>query len=46
VVGAEAGLADGQSALVQGAGAVQVALVAKDEGEVVEAEGGVGVVGA
>jgi hypothetical protein len=46
VVGAQAGLADLKGALVQGAGAVQVALVAQDASEVVEATGGVGVVGA
>jgi hypothetical protein len=37
---------DGQDALLQGPGVVEVALVVQDEGEVVEALGGVGVVGA
>jgi hypothetical protein len=46
VVGVQAGLVDGQGALVQGAGALEVALVPQDAGEVVEALGGVGVVGA
>jgi hypothetical protein len=46
VVGAQAGLKDRQGALVQGAGAGQVALVGQDAGEDVEAFGGVGVVGA
>jgi hypothetical protein len=34
VVGAQAGLAGGQGALVEGAGAVEVALGAQDAGEV------------
>jgi hypothetical protein len=46
VVGAQASVADGQGALVQGPGAVEVALVGQDGGEVVKAVGGVGVVGA
>jgi hypothetical protein len=46
VVGAQARLADRKGALVQGAGAVEVALVGQDVGEVAEAAGGVGVVGA
>jgi hypothetical protein len=46
VVGVQAGLVDGQGALVQGVGALEVALVSQDAGEVVEAFGGVGVVGA
>jgi len=40
VVGAQTALVDRQRALVQGARAVHVALVAQDEGEVVEAVGG------
>jgi hypothetical protein len=46
VILAKAGLADGQGALQQGAGAVQVTLVAQDGGEVAEAIGGIGVIGA
>jgi deoxyribose-phosphate aldolase len=42
--GTQARLADRQRALEQGAGTVQVALVAQDQGEVVEALGGAGVV--
>jgi hypothetical protein len=39
-------LVDGQGALEQGVGALEVALVVQDEAEVVEGPGGVGVVGA
>jgi hypothetical protein len=46
VIGAKAALVDGQGALVQGAGTVQVTLVGQDAGEVVKAPGCVGVVGA
>jgi hypothetical protein len=41
VVGAQAGLADGQGALVQAAGGVEVALVGQDDGEVAQAGDGV-----
>jgi hypothetical protein len=40
VVGAHAGLVDGQGAPVQGVGVVEVALVVQDVGEVAEAAGG------
>jgi hypothetical protein len=40
VVAAQTALVDRQRALVQGARAVHVALVAQDDGEVVEAVGG------
>jgi hypothetical protein len=46
VVGTEACFTDRQGTLIQGAGAVRVALVAQDEGEVAEDAGGVRVVGA
>jgi hypothetical protein len=46
VVGAQAGLADVQGALVQGAGVGQVALGGQHLGEVLEAVGGGEVVGA
>ncbi len=46
MVGAEAGLVDGQSTFVQGPGTDKVALFVQDAGEVVEAPGGVGMVGA
>ena len=45
VVKAEAGLTDGEGALVQAAGAVQVALIEHDVGEIVKALGRGGVVG-
>jgi hypothetical protein len=44
-VGVQARLVDCQGAVVQGPGVVEVTLLLEDEGEVVEALGGVGVVG-
>jgi hypothetical protein len=46
VVGAQVRLADRKGALEQGASLVEVALAVQDAGEVGEAGGGVGVVGA
>jgi hypothetical protein len=46
VVGAQRGLEDRQGALVQGTGAVEIALGAQNRGEVVEAVGGVVVIDA
>jgi hypothetical protein len=45
MAGTQAGLADGQGALEKVAGGGQVALVGQDVGEVVEAVGGVGMLG-
>jgi hypothetical protein len=45
MLGAEVGFADGQGALMQGAGAIKVALFIQGAGEVAEAPGGAGVVG-
>jgi hypothetical protein len=44
VVGAQAGLADGEGTLVQSAGTVEVALVGQDAGQVAKAPGGVAVI--
>src|SRR6266545_5641012 len=46
VVGAQAGLEDAKRTRVEVAGVVEVALVADDGGQAVQALGGVGVVGA
>jgi hypothetical protein len=45
VVGAQAGLVDGQGALQQGAGGVEVALGVQDAGQVAEVGSGGGVLG-